>query len=146
MKKYLLIVSLVLLAMAPARAQKGLQIDSLFSKAVPITGYEESLVKGSALRDYNLSYFRSFRFPADQALIDRIASWIKQDALTATSKDMQEEDGELTYALLQFDGDKSKKRYVGHQIRHIDGKDYVTVVYMEGKASVKDLHSFFKKR
>ena len=139
MKKYLLIVSLVFLAMAPARAQKGLQIDSLFSKAVPITGYEESLVKGSALRDYNLSYFRSFRFPADKALI-------KQDALTATSKDMQEEDGELTYALLQFDGDKSKKRYVGHQIRHIDGKDYVTVVYMEGKASVKDLHSFFKKR
>ena len=82
MKKYLLIVSLVLLAMAPARAQKGLQIDSLFSKAVPITGYEESLVKGSALRDYNLSYFRSFRFPADKALIDRIATRIGEKSIS----------------------------------------------------------------
>lgn len=146
MKKLLLMVSLALLAAAPSWAQKDLQIDSLFSKAVPITGYEESLVKGSTLKDYNLSYFRSLRFPADQALMDRIAAWIKADARKATSKDIQEEDGKLTYALLQFDGDKSKKRYVGHQVRRSDGKDYVTVVYMEGRASVKDLHSFFKKR
>ena len=146
MKKLLLMVSLALLAVAPALAQKNLQIDSLFSKAVPIAGYEESLVKGSALKDYNLSYFRSIRFPADKELMDRIAAWINADAQNATSKDIQEEDGRLTYALLQFDGDKSRKRYVGHQIRRSGGKDYVTVVYMEGRASVKDLHSFFKKR
>ena len=89
MKKYLLIVSLVLLAMAPARAQKGLQIDSLFSKAVPITGYEESLVKGSALRDYNLSYFRSFRFPADKALIDRIATRIGKKSISQQKMKME---------------------------------------------------------
>lgn len=146
MKKYLLVVSLVLLAIAPARAQKGLQTDSLFSKAVPISGYEESLVKGAPLRDYNLSYFRSVRFPADKVLLKQVSSWIKEDAETATSKDIQEEDGALVYALLQFDGDKSKKRYLGYQVRRSDGKDYVTVVYMEGRASVKDLHSFFKKR
>ncbi|MBP5217693.1 MAG: hypothetical protein J6Z47_01935, partial [Bacteroidales bacterium] len=127
MKKYLLVVSLVLLAIAPARAQKGLQTDSLFSKAVPISGYEESLVKGAPLRDYNLTYFRSVRFPADKVLLKQVSSWIKEDAETATSKDIQEEDGGLVYALLQFDGDKSKKRYLGYQVRRSDGKDYVTV-------------------
>lgn len=146
MKRFLLMASLVLLAILPARAQTDLRIGALFDKSVPIPGYEESLVKGARLKDYNLSAFRSIRFPSDRTLQDCIASWIREDAKDATYTDIQEGNGTLTYALLQFDGDKSKKRYVGYQLRHKDGKEYITVVYMEGKASVKDLHSFFKKR
>lgn len=168
MKKILLIASFAFLALAPARAQAGLQIDSVFHHSMPdrmgeqkvfgnIKGSatfsdkygtsEESFVKGNKLKDYNLDFFRSIRLQTSDQMIERIIGWIMADSLAASSKDMQEEDGLLTYALLQFDGDKPRKRYVGYQLkRNPGGKRTVTVVYMTGKATLKDLQVIFKHR
>ena len=147
MRKLLLIFALCLGALLPAHAQKGLQIDNLFSgKLVDMSMVSESIVSGKKLVPYNLDYFRSVRFMADEKQVSKVTKWIREDAQMAEEQDMESENGRLVYALLKFPRRMEKNRYVGYQIKRISGKDYVTVVYMEGAATVEDLKVIFKHR
>ena len=138
---------LCLLAWMPSRAQAGLQIDSLFSGClVPASKITESVVSGKELKPYNLSYFRSVRFKATDHELAKVAAWIESDALIAEDKEMESEDGALSYALLSFSGGKSLNKYVGYQVKEAAGSKFVTVVYMEGKATTRDLKVIFKHR
>ncbi len=139
--------ALCLLALLPAYAQKGLQIDSLFSgRLVKVATMTESIVSGKKLNPYNLDYFRSVRFVADDDQIAKVSTWVRNDSMIAEEKDIESEGGRLVYALLKFPGRKDKNRYVGYQVKRTGGSDYVTVVYMEGAATVEDLKVIFKHR
>ena len=147
MKNLLLITLGVFLTLVPARAQAGLQIDSLFSGAiVPAATVTESVVSGKELKPYNLDYFRSIRFKATDAEIDRVVSWLEADALIAVNKEMDSEDGKLVYALLHFPADRDRNKYVGYQVKEVSDGKYVTVVYLTGKATASDLKVIFKHR
>ena len=81
MKKFLIITlgSFLVLA-SPARAQAGLQIDSLFNGSlVPASRITEYEVSGRELKPYNLDYFRSVRFQATDQEIKKITSWLEGD-------------------------------------------------------------------
>ena len=147
MKKNLLITLSAFLALSfSARAQEGLQIDSLFNGSlVPQSRVTESVVSGRELKPYNLDYFRSIRFLTFGGEIPRITSWLEGDALLAIEKEMDSENGELVYALMQFAPVKGKNRFVGYQVKESSGgHKYVTVVYMTGKATSRDLKMIFK--
>lgn len=146
-RKVFLIVALCLLAMLPANAQKGLQIDSLFKgKLVNMSLVTESVVSGKKLSPYNLDYFRSVRFVANDKQIAKVSAWIQDDAMIADDKELESAGGRLIYALLKFPQLSSKNKYVGYQVKRNNGRDYVTVVYMEGSATVEDLKVIFKHR
>ncbi|MBQ6254530.1 MAG: hypothetical protein IJK05_07780 [Bacteroidales bacterium] len=149
MKRFLLITLSALLALSfSARAQEGLQIDSLFNGGfVPKSRITESIVTGRELKPYNLDFFRSVRLQASDGEIRRIVSWLEGDALMAVEKEMDSEKGELVYALLRFASNNGKNRYLGYQVKESsEGSKYVTVVYMTGKATSRDLKVIFKHR
>ena len=147
MKNLLLITLGAFLALVPARAQAGLQIDSLFSGAiVPASTVTESVVSGKELKPYNLDYFRSIRFKATDSEIDRVVSWLETDALIAVNKEMDSENGKLVYALLRFPADRDRNKYVGYQVKEVSDSKFVTVVYLTGKATASDLKVIFKHR
>ena len=149
MKKFLIITlgSFLVLA-SPARAQAGLQIDSLFNGSlVPASRITESEVSGRELKPYNLDYFRSVRFQATEQEIKKITSWLEGDALMSVGKEMDSENGCLVYALLHFPADRDRNKYIGYQVKEaVSGNKYVTVVYMTGKATVGELRVIFKHR
>lgn len=146
-RKVLLVVALLVGFLLPARAQNGLQINNLFQgKLVDMSVVTESIVSGKKLSPYNLDYFRSVRFMADEKQISTVVKWIREDASMAEEQDMESENGRLVYALLKFPRMMEKNRYVGYQVKRIGAKDYVTVVYMEGAATVEDLKVIFKQR
>ena len=146
-RKVFLIVALCLLVLLPANAQKGLQIDSLFKgKLVNMSLVTESMVSGKKLSPYNLDYFRSVRFVANDKQIAKVSAWIQDDAMIADDKELESANGRLIYALLRFPQLGSKNKYVGYQVKRNGGRDYVTVVYMEGTATVEDLKVIFKHR
>ena len=60
--------------------------------------------------------------------------------------EMDYEDGRLVYALLRFPADRNRNRYVGYQVKEASGNKYVTVVYLTGKATTKELKVIFKHR
>ena len=149
MKKILLITLSAFLALSfSARAQEGLQIDSLFNGSfVPQSRISESFVTGRELKPYNLDYFRSVRLQASDEEIHKIVSWLEGDSLLALEKDMDTENGELVYALMRFAEKSGKNRYVGYQVKEAaGGSKYVTVVYLTGKATARDLRVIFKQR
>ena len=147
MKNLLLITLGAFLALVPARAQAGLQIDSLFSGAiVPASTVTESVVSGKELKPYNLDYFRSIRFKATDSEIDRVVSWLETDALIAVNKEMDSENGKLVYALLRFPAGRDRNKYVGYQVKEVSDSKFVTVVYLTGKATASDLKVIFKHR
>ena len=149
MKKILLITLSAFLALSfSARAQEGLQIDSLFNGSlVPRSRVTESVVSGRELRPYNLDTFRSVRLQASDGEIRKIVSWLEGDSLLAVEKEMDSQDGELVYALMRFVSNNGKNKYVGFQVKESSGGGrYVTVVYMTGKATARDLKVIFKHR
>ena len=65
----------------------------------------------------------------------------------AIEKDMDSENGELVYALMRFATNNGKNKYLGYQVKESSGgSKYVTVVYMTGKATTRDLKVIFKHR
>lgn len=146
-RKLLIVIALSLMALLPVHAQKGLQIDSLFrGKLVDMSLVSESVVSGRKLSPYNLDYFRSVRFVANDRQIGKVSVWIQDDAMIADDKELESANGRLIYALLRFPQLGSKNKYVGYQVKRNGGRDYVTVVYMEGTATVEDLKVIFKYR
>lgn len=146
-RKLLIVIALSLMALLPVHAQKGLQIDSLFrGKLVDMSLVSESVVSGRKLSPYNLDYFRSVRFVANDRQIAKVSVWIQDDAMIADDKELESANGRLIYALLRFPQLGSKNKYVGYQVKRNGGRDYVTVVYMEGTATVEDLKVIFKYR
>ena len=148
MKKFFIItLGTFLVLAAPAMAQAGLQIDSLFNGSlVPVSRITESEVSGKELKPYNLDYFRSVRFQATDQEIEKVISWLEGDALMSVEKEMDSENGRLVYALLHFPADRNRNKYVGYQVKEASGNKYVTIVYMTGKATVKELKVIFKHR
>lgn len=131
-RKVFLTVALCLLALLPARAQKGLQIDSLFSFSGSIvdlsdmSGMTMSEVSGAELKPYNLKYFRSISFKAGAGTIDRVASLVEADSRNAVDRKIDYCGGQMCYALLRLRaGSSEENEYVGFQIKGI-GKEKVT--------------------
>lgn len=157
-RKTLLIVALCLLSFLPARAQEGLQIDSLFSGSVvdfsDRSKITELIVTGSELKPYNLKYFRSISFKADAKMIANIAKLIEADARKAVDTKIDYQGGQLNYALLRLACEDSREnQYVGFQLKGPKGEvkgpfksACVTVVYLRGKATMSDLNFMFKQR
>lgn len=173
-RKTLLIVALCLLSFLPARAQEGLQIDSLFREMSGGQDVAESIVTGSELRPYRLKYFRSISFKANAKMISRIARLIEADAVNgAEDTKIDYVGGQLNYAILRIPSKGTREnRYVCFQAKKIKDevitfcgptgvvtgyvldekakgpfiKAYVTVVYLKGKATMDDLNYMFKKR
>lgn len=173
-RKTLLIVALCLLSFLPARAQEGLQIDSLFREMSGGQDVAESIVTGSELRPYRLKYFRSISFKANAKMISRIARLIEADAVNgAEDTKIDYVGGQLNYAILRIPSKGTRENvYVCFQAKKITDevitfggptgvvtgyvldekakgpfkKAYVTVVYLRGKATMDDLNYMFKKR
>lgn len=148
MKKVLISIVAVFLAMVPLPAQKGFQSDSVFSLKTK-SQVVESIVSGQKLNDYNLDYFRSIRFKATEAEVGKILAWMNADSKMAVDEDKVSRDGKVVYMLLRFsEGKPDRWQYLGFQQKKLEGAagTYVTVVYMNGKATPEELGKIFKHR
>lgn len=141
-------MALLLSQCLSAMAQNVLRTDGVFAEnGIVETVIKSSHVEGRSLDPYNLDTFLSICFEADSATRGTVELWINEDAKKASDTDIEREDGHLTYALLRFPGSTPRKNeYLGYQIKTVDGEYRITVVKMSGKATVKDLKSFFKNK
>lgn len=129
-RKTLLIVALCLLSFLPARAQEGLQIDSLFSGSIidvsDMSRISMSEVSGAELRPYNLKYFRSISFKAGARTIDKVASLVEADSRNALDRKIDYYGRQMYYALFRLRANGSEENeYVGFQVKGI-GREKVT--------------------
>lgn len=153
MKRILFILSMLIGISLSTSAQRGLQINEVFEGKVIAKQYmQESLIKGDNVAPYKLKLLHTVKFLANNSQRARADALFNIDMRERISDDdsnmeMETRDGFLYYAIVQLtDNDKGSHRYICYQCRPKSTKFDITMVYMEGEASLADLRKTFKRK
>jgi len=113
---------------------------------------QESLIKGDNVAPYKLRLLHTVKFLANNSQRAKADALFNIDMKERISDDdsnmeMETRDGFLYYAIVQLtDNDKGSHRYICYQCRPKSTKFDITMVYMEGEASLADLRKTFKRK
>ncbi len=153
MKRLLIILLMFAGITLCATAQEGLRINEVFEgHVVSKQLIQESLVKGDNLAPYNLKVLHTAKCTANAKERITIEQLFAEDMKGRISDDdsnleMESRDGHLYYAIVQLKNNaRGTHRYICYQCRDRSSHYDITLVYMEGKASLADLRKTFKKK
>ena len=135
MKRVLLIIVAWLSIVVTAGAQSGLNIEPLFAgKIIPQQRMVETRVKGKMLTKYQLTFFRSVRFKANnKEEINRVHDMIELDIKNnpgfayGENYSSKKSHSKETF-MLQLPKQGSQNRFLCYK----RNKEEITVIYMEG--------------
>ena len=134
-------------------AQEGLHINEVFEGKVIDKQYmQESLVKGQNLDPYKLKVLHTVKFSGDKTHRGKVDALFNMDMQERISDDdsnmeLESRNGFIYYAIVQLtDNKEGTHRYICYQCRDRSNHYDITLVYMEGKASLADLRKSFKKK
>ncbi len=147
MKKLLLFLLALLLTSGAAFAQRGLNSNAIFrGRVIPSERMVRTEVRGSSMTTYKLDFYRSVRFQVDKKTALEVAALVKADAEAAISAETEMTGDLLTYALVQPAGRGKTHRYLCYQARPEGPAWVITILYLEGSATLADLRSMFDKQ
>ena len=136
-----------------ASAQKGLCINEVFEgKLIEKQRMGESLVKGENLAPYNLKVLHTVKFGAndeERARVDQLFTEDMKERISDDDSNMELEsrDGFIYYAIVELtDIKEGLHRYICYQCKGKSKYYDLTLVYMEGEATLSDLRTTFKKK
>lgn len=147
MKKLLLCLLALLLSVGAAFAQRGLNSNAIFrGRVIPFDRMVKTEVRGSSMTTYKLDFYRSVRFQVDEKTALEVAALVKADAEAAVSAETEMTGDLLTYALVQPAQRGKVHRYLCYQARPEGPAWIITILYLEGSATLEDLRSMFDKQ
>ena len=148
MRKILTSLAALLLLAGSAFAQRGLNSNAVFrGQVVPDEKMVITEARGGSMATYKLDYYRSVSFLADAALATKVSALVEADAAASKSVETEKGGAFLTYALIQPKSSGKKNRYLCYQARPVaEGLWKVTLLYLEGSATIEDLQSMFEKQ
>ena len=136
-----------------ASAQKGLCINKVFEgRLVEKELMQESLVKGENLVPYKLKVLHTVKFTANEKERAEVDSLFCEDMKERISDDdsnmeLESRDGFIYYAIVELtDIKEGLHRYICYQCKGKSKYYDLTLVYMEGEATLSDLRKTFKKK
>ena len=141
MKRVLMIFMACFWMLLSANAQSGLNIEPLFAgKIIPQQRMVETRVKGKMLSKYQLTFFRSVRFKANNKQeINRVRDLIELDTKEnpgfayGENYSSKKSHSKETY-MLQLPKQGSQNRFLCYK----RNKEEITVIYMEGTLNSLD--------
>lgn len=151
MKHHILLGLLLLLFCLPLQAQKNLHIASLFDGQYrDRKDATEVLMKGRKLVPYKLTLFRSLTLNTTTVNVAQIEKLVRADGATAIDKEAGSRGGRLYYAFYQLKPAGDTRRYLffrNNSLQTGSGKkNTLTVIYMEGTATIEELKHTFGQR
>lgn len=147
MKKTIVTLMALLLLALSASAQRDLNCYPVFQgKVVPRKQMVVTEVRGSSMATYQLDYYRGISFLANEALTRKVAALVEADADGAAVNETEKVGDLLTYALVQPLSTGKMNRYLCYQAREVGDKWKVTILYLEGAATLDDLRKMFDKQ
>ena len=146
MKRILIFTALLLTAWT-ASAQGDLNVGAVFDgKVVPAKAMKETFIRSSQLDPFNLEQYHSVSFTGDDQALSEVSQRVLADAEKATDQEIHMDGGRLVYAILTFECTEHDNRFVCYQCVSKAGSYAITLVYMQGPATLDDLKKFFKNR
>ena len=137
----------LLLFSGAAFAQRGLNCYPVFrGKIVPARRMVVTEARGESMATYKLDYYHSVQFQVDEETALKVAELIQADADDAQSAETEMTGELLTYALIQPAPFSRVRRYLCYQARPAGPAWIITILYLEGSATIDDLRSMFEKQ
>ena len=147
MRKTVLFLMVLFLPAFAAFAQRDLHCYPVFrGKVVPERQMVVTEVRGGGLNTYKLEYYRGVKFHVDTTSALKVVEMVESDAVAAASVEIERVGGFLTYALIQPKSSGSTNRYLCYQARPVGFGWDITLLYLEGSATLEDLRSMFDKQ
>lgn len=138
MKKILTLILIILSPHLGLQAQKGLAIQAAFDELTVRKNATEVIMSGKRLKDFHLSLFHSLEIKNPSAADrQRITSLVQTDAAQAITQ--EETSAHSFYELPQRKGMHS-------YILYRNNGQALTLIYIEGKASLKQIKQYFQKK
>ncbi len=128
-------------------AQEGLGVANVFDgRYKNNVNAVEVRVEGRRLKEYNLAMFRSLTLKNMPEEFRRIEEWVRMDSRLAVDKESGLIGGKLYYGFYLLPPKGDKYRYLFYRNSSLRGSENneVTVVYMEGYATLEELKKMFK--
>lgn len=130
-------------------AQRGLNIaDVLDGRYKKNPNTTDIVIKGSQLAEFHLSYYHSLKVEHDAAIMDAVARAFVADEPQAQDKEVVHTGQRLYYGFYRLKYNGETNRFVFFKdLRYAPGekRPCVTLIYMEGSASLSLLKKIFKK-
>lgn len=145
--KHLTALIIILCSICSTYAQKELAIAPLFEgKGKWNLRFSGTYIKGKMLKEYDLTMFRSIT-TGDSSLFEDIEQTIEKDATQAIDKECGYINGKLYYGFYVLPPQKEQYRYIFYRNSSLrdDEKDEITIVYMEGYPTLKELKKMFQQ-
>ena len=147
MKKLIICILSMLMFSGAAMAQRGLNCFPVFrGKVVPSNRMIVTEARGESMATYKLDYYHSVKFQVDEDIAKKVAELIMADAADAQSSQTEMTGDLLTYALIQPTPFARVRRYLCYQARPAGPAWVITILYLEGSATLNDLYSMFEKQ
>ena len=128
-------------------AQRGLNCFPVFrGKVVPSNRMIVTEARGESMATYKLDYYHSVQFQVGEDVAMKVAELILADAADAQSSQTEMTGDLLTYALIQPTPFARVRRYLCYQARPAGPAWVITILYLEGSATLNDLYSMFEKQ
>lgn len=150
MKKIIALTFCFMIALC-SWAQEGLHVKDVFEgNIVGKEQLKETFIKGEMLASYRLSLLRTIKFTATEEQRKKIEQLVEKDiegVLKSHSDncEMERRNNHLYYAIVQLPDQNARHRYLCFQGKKNGEQTAITLVYMEGSASLTDLKKTFKK-
>ena len=147
MKKLFICILSMLMFSGAAMAQQGLNCFPVFrGKVVPSNRMIVTEARGESMATYKLDYYHSVQFQVSEDIAMKVAELILADAADAQSSQTEMTGDLLTYALIQPTPFARVRRYLCYQARPAGPAWVITILYLEGSATLNDLYSMFEKQ
>ena len=128
-------------------AQRGLNCFPVFrGKVVPSNRMIVTEARGESMATYKLDYYHSVQFQVGEDVAMKVAELILADAADAQSSQTEMTGDLLTYALIQPTPFARVRLYLCYQARPAGPAWVITILYLEGSATLNDLYSMFEKQ
>lgn len=138
MKRILSLILILAVACIEVRAQKGLAIQAAFDELAAGKNVTEVVMGPGRLKKYNLSLFHSLEIKMPTVSEQqRVEALVQADAAQAILH--EEHGGHKLYEL-------PKRKGMHHYIFFRQSSHTLTLIYIEGKASLKQIESQFLKK
>ena len=147
MKKMLITICLLFLLTTSMNAQRDLKTYPVFQgEIVPGKMMVVTEVRGGGMATYKLDYYKGVSFQVGEELAAKVASLVEADAAATNDRETEKIGSLLTYALIQPKSKGRANRYLCYQARPVAGEWKITILYLEGPATLSDLRSMFEKQ
>ena len=147
MKKIILLLSAILLFGGRAFAQKDLTSWDIFrGKIIPVREMVKTEVKGGGITSYKLTYYLGINASVTTEEALQLSAMVEADTEEALTSEAEKTGDLLTYALVEPKAKGKDHRYLCWQARPDGGRWKVTLLYLEGQATVEELKKMFEKQ